>query len=74
MCIRDSHSGIGEILEIINEEGQSKSYKVAAILEDRPQSFLHFDLLTGLSEDVYKRQVQGKLSLTTPQSALLKEK
>lgn len=56
-----NHSGIGEILEIINEEGQSKSYKVAAILEDRPQSFLHFDLLTGLSDKSWGGPVLLKL-------------
>ncbi len=44
-----NHSGMGEILEITDEEGQRKNYKVAAILEDRPQSFLHFDLLTGMT-------------------------
>ena len=56
-----NHSGIGEILEIINKEGQSKSYKVAAILEDRPQSFLHFDLLTGLSDKSWGGPVLLKL-------------
>lgn len=56
-----NHSGIGEILEIINKEGQSKSYKIAAILEDRPQSFLHFDLLTGLSDKSWGGPVLLKL-------------
>lgn len=44
------HSGIGEIIEIRTGEGESQSYRVAAILEERPQSFLHFDLLTGTTD------------------------
>lgn len=43
-------SGIGEILEIIGGEDDIKNYQVAAILKERPQSFLHFDLLAGISD------------------------
>lgn len=42
-------SGIGEVLQITGREDDIKNYQVAAILEERPQSFLHFDLLTGMS-------------------------
>lgn len=41
-----NRNSLGEILEIIGEEDEIKSYKVAAILQERQQSFLHFDLLT----------------------------
>lgn len=43
-----SKSGIGEVLQLTGEEDDTKNYQVAAILKERPQSFLHFDLLTGL--------------------------
>ncbi len=42
-------SGIGEVLQITGREDDIKNYQVAAILKERPQSFLHFDLLTGMS-------------------------
>lgn len=41
-----NYGGIGETLEITGDGGEVKTYKVAAILKERQQSFLHFDLLT----------------------------
>lgn len=44
-------NGIGEIIEAIDSEGNRTSYQVAAILRERPQSFLHFDMLTATNEN-----------------------
>ena len=44
-------SAIGEIIETTTLEGNRKSYQVAAVVENRPQSFLQFDALTSLGAD-----------------------
>lgn len=43
---------LGEILEVKDAE-RMKSYEVAAILKERPQSLLQFDMLTGMDNDFY---------------------
>ena len=47
------HSGIGEMIEIIDADGKTQKYEVGAILKERPQSFLHFDLLTGITGEFW---------------------
>ncbi len=47
------HSGIGEMIEIIDANGEIQKYEVGAILKERPQSFLHFDLLTGITGEFW---------------------
>ncbi len=42
-------SGIGEQVETVILEGKKKTYRVTAVLEDRPQSLLQFDMLTAIS-------------------------
>lgn len=44
---------IGESIEAIRSNGTRKSYQVAAILRERPQSFLHFDMLTAIDKQFY---------------------
>ncbi|MBQ8521515.1 MAG: FtsX-like permease family protein, partial [Bacteroides sp.] len=44
-------SGIGEQVETVILEGKKRTYRVAAVLEDRPQSLLQFDMLTAISPD-----------------------
>ena len=45
-----NRSGIGEIIEAVNIKGEKKSFQVGAILKERPQSFLKFDMLTAETE------------------------
>lgn len=66
-------SGIGEVLEIIGQGGEAKSYQVAAILKERSQSFLHFDLLTGIQEGFWGGATFLKLQPESDAS-LLEEK
>lgn len=44
---------IGESIEAIHSNGTRKSYQVAAILGERPQSFLHFDMLTAIDKHLF---------------------
>ena len=44
---------IGESIEAIHSNGTRKSYQVAAILGERPQSFLHFDMLTAIDKQLF---------------------
>ena len=44
---------IGESIEAIQSDGTRKYYQVAAILRERPQSFLQFDMLTALDKEFY---------------------
>lgn len=46
-------NGVGKILEITQGGGKVKSYQVAAIVQERSQSFLHFDLLTSIPRDFW---------------------
>lgn len=65
-----SKSGIGEILEITGEGDEIKNYQVAAILKERPQSFLHFDLLTSTLEQFWGGTTLIKLQPGTSELAL----
>ena len=41
------------MIEIIDADGKTQKYEVGAILKERPQSFLHFDLLTGITGEFW---------------------
>ncbi|WP_455674061.1 ABC transporter permease [Phocaeicola sp.] len=73
-----SRSGIGEVLEITGDEDEIKNYQVAAILEERPQSFLHFDLLTSIQGQFWGGPTLLKLqpgaSATALQEKIKKDK
>lgn len=47
-----NENGLGKMIEL-SSENKVTSYRVVAILNDRPQSFLHFDILTGISTDFW---------------------
>lgn len=63
-------SGIGEQLETITLEGKKKSYRVAAVLEDRPQSFLQFDMLTAIGPNYFGGPTLLRLKEGTDVAAL----
>lgn len=44
-------SAVGEIIEAFNSEGKKKSFQVAAVLKERPQSLLKFDMITSVEKD-----------------------
>ena len=44
---------IGEIIETSDMKGEKKSYQIAAILEERPQSLLQFDMITAINPTFY---------------------
>ena len=46
-----TQSGMGEIIETLDDQKNRKSYQVAAILKERAQSFLKFDLLMGTQDN-----------------------
>lgn len=73
-----TQSGLGEILEITGEGGEIKRYQVAAILKERPQSFLHFDLLTSTLDHFWGGPTLVKLqsgsSITTLEEKIKKDK
>lgn len=46
-----AQSGMGEIIETLDGQKNRKSYQVAAILKERAQSFLKFDLLMGTQDN-----------------------
>ncbi len=54
-------NGIGETLEIIHSDRKTQSYRVAAIVKERNQSILHFDLLTSEPKTVWGSPVFLKL-------------
>ena len=63
-------NGIGEILEITGEGNEKKSYRVAAIIKERQQSFLHFDLLTSIPGQFWGGPTLLKLQPGSPVAAL----
>lgn len=65
--------GIGETIEAYNSDGKKQSLLVAAILEERSQSFLQFDILTGTDETFIGGATLLKLPTGTDDKALLQK-
>lgn len=65
--------GIGETIEAYNADGKKQSLQVGAILEERPQSFLQFDMLTGIDEKFFGGATLLKLPTGTEEKSLLKK-
>lgn len=63
-------NGVGKILEITQAGGEVKSYQVAAIVQERTQSLLHFDLLTSIPHDFWGGVTLLKLKLGSMPEAL----
>ncbi|MBE6273984.1 MAG: FtsX-like permease family protein [Bacteroides sp.] len=66
-------SCIGEVIESINAKGERKSYQIAAILKERPQSFLQFDMLTSIDESFFGGVTLLKLPQGADKDALLQK-
>ena len=64
---------IGEVIESINAKGERKSYQIAAILKERPQSFLQFDMLTYFDESFFGGVTLLKLPQGADKDALLQK-
>ena len=65
-----SENCIGKVIESINTKGEKKSYQIAAVLKERPQSFLQFDMLTAIDNSFYGGTVLLKLPAGTDASTL----
>lgn len=63
-------NGVGKILEITQAGGEVKSYQVAAIVQERTQSLIHFDLLTSIPRDFWGGVTLLKLKLGSMPEAL----
>ena len=68
-----SRNCIGEVIESVPMHGNRKSYQVAAILKDRPQSFLQFDMLTSMDDNFYGGAALLKLPSGTNAENLLQK-
>ncbi len=44
---------VGERIETINADGTRKTYQIAAVLKERSQSFLQFDMLTAIDNQFF---------------------
>ncbi len=64
---------IGEVIESINAKGERKSYQIAAVLKERPQSFLQFDMLTYFDESFFGGVTLLKLPQGADKDALLQK-
>ena len=64
---------IGEVIESINAKGERKSYQIAAVLKERPQSFLQFDMLTAIDASFFGGVTLLKLPQGTDKDALLQK-
>ena len=64
---------IGEVIESINAKGERKSYQIAAVLKERPQSFLQFDMLTAIDAGFFGGVTLLKLPQGTDKDALLQK-
>ena len=64
---------IGEIIESISPKGERKSYQITAVLKERPQSFLQFDMLTRIDESFYGGVTLLMLPEGTDKDALLQK-
>ena len=66
-------SCIGEVIESISPKGERKSYQITAILKERPQSFLQFNMLTSIDESFFGGVTLLKLLQGTDKDALLQK-
>ena len=66
-------SCIGEVIESISPKGERKSYQIAAVLKERPQSFLQFDMLTSIDKSFFGGVTLLKLPQGTDKDALLQK-
>ena len=64
---------IGEVIESISPKGERKSYQIAAVLKERPQSFLQFDMLTYFDESFFGGVTLLKLPQGADKDALLQK-
>lgn len=64
---------IGEEIESISPKGERKSYQIAAVLKERPQSFLQFDMLTAIDASFFGGVTLLKLPQGTDKDALLQK-
>ena len=64
---------IGEVIESISPKGERKSYQIAAVLKERPQSFLQFDMLTAIDASFFGGVTLLKLPQGTDKDALLQK-
>lgn len=64
---------IGEVIESINAKGERKSYQIAAVLKERPQSLLLFDMLTAINANFFGGVTLLKLPQGTDKDALLQK-
>ncbi|MBR5613052.1 MAG: ABC transporter permease, partial [Bacteroidaceae bacterium] len=64
---------IGEIMENISPKGERKSYQIVAVLKERPQSFLQFDMLTSIDDSFYGGVTLLMLPEGTDKDALLQK-
>ena len=66
-------SCIGEVIENVTLKGERKSYQIAAVVKERPQSFLQFDILTGIDNSFFGGVTLLKLPQGTDKDALLQK-
>ena len=66
-------SCIGEVIESISPKGERKSYQIVAVLKERPQSFLQFDMLTSIDASFFGGVTLLKLPQGTDKDALLQK-
>ena len=66
-------SCIGEVIEGVNSKGERKSYHIAAVVKERPQSFLQFDMLTGIDNSFFGGVTLLKLPQGADKNALLQK-
>ncbi len=64
---------ISEVIESISPKGERKSYQIAAVLKERPQSFLQFDMLTAIDASFFGGVTLLKLPQGTDKDALLQK-
>lgn len=65
-----SRNCIGEVIESISAKGERKAYQIVAVLKERPQSFLQFDMLTAMDNSFYGGVTLLKLPAETDASTL----
>ena len=73
-----SKNCIGEVIESISAKGERKAYQIAAVLKERPQSFLQFDMLTAMDNSFYGGtpllKLPSKADASTLQAKIKKDK
>lgn len=64
---------IGEVIENITLKGERKSYRIVAVLKERPQSLLQFDMLTSIDNNFRGGATFLMLPQGTDKDGLLKK-